>query len=115
MSSIDRPEAIRKLIERSGGDLPEGYNHKGKHVVASPRHTTEQIWAYITGFGSPCFKLIYGMYPNGMNDTEAAAIFLATANIRPDTTPTCLFHSGKLTEAGKLWWIGLWGQDSLPK
>ncbi len=113
MSSIDNTDFIRNLIERNGQE-PASF-HKGKRILTGPRHLTEQIWAYITGFGGTCYKLIYGMYPNGMDDKDAAARFLGSANIKQGTTPTCLYHSGKLTMAGKMWWIGLWGEDTLPK
>lgn len=106
MSSIDNPNVIRKLIANDGAD---------PGAVSFGRRAAYQIWAYITGFGGPCYKLIYGLYPTGMNDEEAARIFLGTANIKPGTTPVCLWHTGTLTEAGRLWWIGLWGEESLPK
>lgn len=105
MSSIDSPEVIRKLIEKDGAD-PGG--------MCFGRRAAFQIWQYTTGFGGICYKLIYGLYPNGMNDEEAAARFLGTANIKPGTTPVCLWHTGKLTKAGEEWWSKHFGILTMP-
>ncbi len=113
MSSIDSPDIIRKLIERHG--LEPAKTWKGKTLLISPRTTTEQIWQYTTGFGGICYKLIYGMYQNRMDDVEATARFLATANMKAGTNAICLFHSGRLTAAGIQWWKLMWGELPLPK
>lgn len=112
MSSIDDPNIIRRLMERSGNE--PGRMYKGKKVIDTGHHTTEQIWQYTTGFGGICYKLIYSIMPNGMRAEEAAARFLGTANIKSGTTPVCLFHSGKLTKAGEDWWKKNFGILTMP-
>lgn len=129
MSTIDQPKIIAELLRKGGRDRLEGANimhttresiqatcsgcgekhidmgtkveTKQKRLLLGPRHTSETILEYTTGYGGKAWKLLYGMYPNGMNTWQAEAIFRATANLKPGAEIKTLLLNGELTEAGK--------------
>lgn len=116
MSTIDRPNIIIDILLRHGADKHEGAvitgpltdkyrttlpSDKPMRLMMGPRFTAETILEYVTGFGGTAWKLIYGLYPDGMDAEKAEENFLATGNIKPGTRPSCLMWNGNLTEAGK--------------
>lgn len=121
MSTIDNPKIIADLLKRKGYDKFEGEKitrpdpedadawmenrpkrQKTETLLMGPRFTTETIWQYTSGFGTKCWKLIYGMYANSsLTEEEASIIFLATANILPSSECRAILFQGELTELGK--------------
>jgi hypothetical protein len=94
VSSIDSPHIVMDVIKREGKE--PGY--EGEAIV-----TVAQIWQYVSGFGTKCYKLIYKKYRGGMDAKTASLQFLATANIMSGTIPVCIFNDGKLTSEGEEW------------
>lgn len=112
MSTIDNPKIIADILKRKGYDKFEGADitipnprdmgfTPPKKLYMGPRHTTETIWQYTSGFGGTCWKLIYGLYQNGMTEQEASASFLTTANILPGSECRAILFRGELTELGR--------------
>jgi hypothetical protein len=115
MSTIDNPKIIADLLKRKGYDKFEGAQitiHDPKDYGFTPpktllmgsRFKAETIWEYTSGFGTKCWKLIYGLYPNAMSEREASAIFLATANILPGSECRAILFRGELTASGANTW-----------
>lgn len=109
MSTIDNPKIIADILKRKGYDKFEGAKittpdpkDPPKTLLMGARFTTETIWEYTSGFGTKCWKLIYGMYANSsLTEEEASIIFLATANILPGSECRAILFQGELTDLGK--------------
>ena len=107
MSTIDNPKVIANLLKRKGYDKSSGTeittpDGVSKTILPSARHDTDTIWEYTSGFGTKCWKLIYGMYANSsLTEEEASIIFLATGNILLGSECRAILFQGELTELGK--------------